>query len=119
MLQVIKAVIDRVADLAKKAPSFIDVAADPPGPGLSRLRVIFLFKYGNHAKSTYIRTRHWWMGNLREHYFDMDKECSRAGHPPADERDKCPERPQAGGGEVQVNGLFGSYLEAHEEGGGG
>ena len=76
LLQVVKACIERVADLIKISPSIKDVETDPPCPGMSRLRCFFFFRYGNPAKSCYARSRSWWMKNLRGLCYDVDKEYS-------------------------------------------
>ena len=71
------AFIGRVADIAKATPNMMDVPANPPGPGMSRLRCFFFFKYGDPAKFYYSRIQTWWMESLRGSYYDMDKEYSR------------------------------------------
>ena len=75
----IKVTVDRVADLAKAAPTIRDeMETDPPRPGMSRLRCFFFFKYGDLSELCYARSRMWWMENLQELCYEMDKEYSRA-----------------------------------------
>ena len=73
------AVIDRVSDFIKVAISLKDSAAvpNPPGPGLSCLRGFFFFDQGD-PESFYVCSRTWWMANLRELRYGMDKEYSWA-----------------------------------------
>ena len=54
-----------------------DWRADPPHPGMSRLRCFFFFTYDGYDKGGYARSRAWWEENLRGLYYDMDKEHSR------------------------------------------
>ena len=77
LLQVKKVTIERVADMIKAMPSIIEVVSDLPGPDMPRLRCVFLFESANPDESIYVRAYGWWMENLREHYFEMDKEYSR------------------------------------------
>ena len=74
---IIKAVIERVADLVKTAPGINDVHTDPPFPGMSCLRCFFFFRYRTPAELYCTRSRAWWIRDIRELYYDMDKESSR------------------------------------------
>ena len=65
------------ADMVKVTPDLKDATADPPGPGLSRLRCFFFFTYSENPELLHTRSRTWWMQNLREAYYGMDKEYSR------------------------------------------
>ena len=75
----VKVAVERIADLVKATPNtgIKDWRADPPRPGMSRLRCFFFFTYGGPDKAGYARSRAWWKENLWELYYDMDKEHSR------------------------------------------
>ena len=64
------------ADMAKIVPDLEDRTAIPPGPGLERLRCFFCFTYED-PQLVHTRSRTWWIENIRELYYDMDKEYSR------------------------------------------
>jgi len=78
LLQVQKVVVDRVANMANAIPSIKSAAelTNPPGPGFSRLRCFFFFKYEDPALF-HSRCRTWWMEDLQGQCYDMDKEYSR------------------------------------------
>jgi len=73
-----KAIIDPVADFIKLSPTLKDATAvpNPPGPGLSCLRSFFFFEQEDPALFT-TNGRTWWIENIREVYYSMDKEYSR------------------------------------------
>ena len=61
------------------SPSLKSAAAVPnpsPGPGLSCLCSFLLFDHGN-PELFYAHRRTWWTANLRELYYNMDKEYSQ------------------------------------------
>ena len=64
------------ADMLKITPHLTDRTANPPAPGMSRLRCFFCFTYED-PELVHTRSRIWWMENLRELYYNMDKEYSR------------------------------------------
>ena len=64
-------------EMLKVTPHLTDPTADSPGPGLSRFRCFFFFTYDD-PELVHTRTRTWWIPNLQELYYDMDKEYSRA-----------------------------------------
>ena len=68
-----------VAEMLEILPPALYAPASPPHPSLSRLRCIFFFNYPSATVEKYhARGETWWVMNLRELSYDMDKDYSRA-----------------------------------------
>ena len=65
------------ADMIKVQPDLKDASTNSPGPGLSHFRCFFFFTYED-PELIHTRSRIWWLENIREVYYNMDKEYSRA-----------------------------------------
>ena len=51
---------------------------NPPGVDLPRLRCFLLFKHEDPAEQNFGRVQSWCMEDLRESWYDLDKDYSRA-----------------------------------------
>ena len=68
--------IEPYADMVKIHPYLTDVSTNPPGPGLSRFRCFLFFTYED-SDLIHAQSRIMWLENVREFYYNMDKEYSR------------------------------------------
>ena len=75
--QVKDAIIKTYTDMLEVSPDLKNAAVNPPRPGLSHFRCFFFFTYEDHPEFVHTRSRIWWMENIREVYYNMDKEYSR------------------------------------------
>jgi len=64
--------------MADAVPDQVHAAVSPPDPRLSRLRCFFFFECEDPTAGFYYAQGHtWWITNLRELCYDMNKEYSR------------------------------------------
>ena len=66
-----------VAKMLKHTPKLDVLVASPPDPRYSHLRCFFFFKSEAPDEFFHTRSRMWWT-TLREVFYNMDKEYSRA-----------------------------------------
>jgi len=69
--------IKRTADMVKVVPDTEGVAVNPPDLKWPRVRCYFFFEDENPTGSYQVRAQAWCLPNLREQYYDVDKERSR------------------------------------------